>query len=265
LVFAPAFFGIPFLIFLYVCFDVVKHKMLPANGRTRHLFLFFMRLTLVYVFMWLPSIILIFALGVPDVWLSFVGGAWSHLQALVSVAYCLTKTDVRRTVVNTLCCYHYDSTAETEEATWYGFLRRSYLSSVIHLQSSRLRDVVEDRTLELAGQTNDSGSSGFWKYGSSYSQRFTNHNGRQPEEEGEEADNCNDTAKNDVISGRKNNNTPIINNRGEETRKPSQPQIESNTETITLPFVVEIRADEEQRHLKNEDDEEENFESQNTQ
>lgn len=253
LVFAPAFFGIPFLIFLYVCFDVVKHKMLPANGRTRHLFLFFMRLSIVFVLMWLPSIILIFALGVPDVWWSFVGGAWSHLQALVSVACCLTKSDVCRAVVNTLCCQHHDSTAETEEATWYGFLRRRYHSSVIYLQSSRLRDVVGDHTMELAGH---SGSLRISEYGSR--QRFSNDNGRSPEEKGGEAGNYDDTA----TSGRKNNNTIIINNEGEETRKPSQPQIERFAETTTLSFVDKIKSDEEQRHLKFKDDENENFESQ---
>lgn len=104
LVLVPAFFGIPFLIFLYICYNVYTRKLLPSHGRARQLFLFFSRLTLVFVGMWLPAIILIFAVGVPDVWWSFVGGSWSHLQGLVSSACCLSKRDIRRAVQNFLQC-----------------------------------------------------------------------------------------------------------------------------------------------------------------
>jgi len=145
-VFIPAFIGIPFSIFLYVCWDVYRNKLLPKNDRTRQLFIFFMRLTLVFAIMWLPTVILVFAIGVPDVWLSFAGGSWSHLQGLVSAALCLTKSDVRRAVTNFLGCRSHELDT-IEDSTWYGNFRRSIKRRASTLisrgrRSSRLDDVI---------------------------------------------------------------------------------------------------------------------------
>eukprot|EP00546_Thalassionema_frauenfeldii_P017562 CAMPEP_0178896558 /NCGR_PEP_ID=MMETSP0786-20121207/1245_1 /TAXON_ID=186022 /ORGANISM="Thalassionema frauenfeldii, Strain CCMP 1798" /LENGTH=472 /DNA_ID=CAMNT_0020566985 /DNA_START=397 /DNA_END=1815 /DNA_ORIENTATION=+ len=145
LVFIPAFFGIPFAIFLHVCWDVHRKKMLPSNERTRQLFIFFMRLTLVFILMWLPTVVLLFAIGVPDVWASFVGGSWSHLQGLVSAAFCLTKADVRSAVVHFICCKSHELERD-EDTSWFGVIRSSIIrrtSSLIpqRRRSSRLSDV----------------------------------------------------------------------------------------------------------------------------
>eukprot|EP00547_Thalassionema_nitzschioides_P014008 CAMPEP_0194237846 /NCGR_PEP_ID=MMETSP0158-20130606/4731_1 /TAXON_ID=33649 /ORGANISM="Thalassionema nitzschioides, Strain L26-B" /LENGTH=176 /DNA_ID=CAMNT_0038971967 /DNA_START=804 /DNA_END=1334 /DNA_ORIENTATION=- len=96
--------------------------------------------------MWLPTVILVFAIGVPDVWLSFAGGSWSHLQGLVSAALCLTKSDVRRAVTNFLGCRSHELDT-IEDSTWYGNFRRGIKRRASSLilrgrRSSRLDDVI---------------------------------------------------------------------------------------------------------------------------
>jgi len=104
LVFFPLFFGIPFAYVLYVCYKVHRGNLLPTSGRTRQLYFFFMRLTIVFVLMWIPSFLIMFAIGNPNVWLSFAGGSWSHIQGFVSAFFCLTKPDIRAVVIDFLLC-----------------------------------------------------------------------------------------------------------------------------------------------------------------
>mmetsp|Transcript_29703 Transcript_29703/g.45019 ORF Transcript_29703/g.45019 Transcript_29703/m.45019 type:complete len:431 (-) Transcript_29703:480-1772(-) len=158
LVFIPAFFGIPFAIFLHVCWDVHRKKMLPSNERTRQLFIFFMRLTLVFILMWLPTVVLLFAIGVPDVWASFVGGSWSHLQGLVSAAFCLTKADVRSAVVHFICCKSHELERD-EDTSWFGVIRSSIIrrtSLMSRRKSSRLQDIhCKNLQEEIMNQVKD--------------------------------------------------------------------------------------------------------------
>jgi len=130
LVFVPAAFGIPFILFLYILCDVYRKKMLSPKGRTRGVFLFFMRLTIVFVVMWLPALILIFAS--PNVILLSIGVILSHLQGMVSVLLCLTKLDIRISVINLITCTNSQGAASHDENTWMGL----YL---IHRGSSWLR------------------------------------------------------------------------------------------------------------------------------
>lgn len=104
LVFVPAFMLIPLIYTMWVCWDVYKKSMLPVNGDTRVLYIFFMRLAAVFVLMWLPSIVIIFAMGLPHFWLVWFGGTWSHLQGFVSTVFILSKPDIRKATMNLITC-----------------------------------------------------------------------------------------------------------------------------------------------------------------
>jgi hypothetical protein len=72
LVFAPFFALIPTVYSLYVAVDVMRRKLLPPQGKKRNLAIYFFRLVVVFLVMWIPSIFLLFVAG-------------GHLPAWVSV------------------------------------------------------------------------------------------------------------------------------------------------------------------------------------
>ena len=76
-------------------------------GRRRNLALYFFRLIFVFVFMWLPFIVITFVVnpaipGPQNPWLLWTGAAWSHLQGLVSVLVSCTKEDIEDCLVGTI-------------------------------------------------------------------------------------------------------------------------------------------------------------------
>lgn len=75
--------GIPFAYVLYVVYICYKKSLLPKGGKRRYLALYFLRLIVAFVLMWLPAIVLIYGSNL-KVWIvSVVGGSLSHLQGLV--------------------------------------------------------------------------------------------------------------------------------------------------------------------------------------
>ena len=103
IIFLPCFALIPTGYALYVAFDVYYNELLPpmdsgsvAKRRQRQLALYFSRLIVVFLIMWVPSIFLMFlASGHTSSWVAFAGGSWSHLQGIVSACASLMKKDVR--------------------------------------------------------------------------------------------------------------------------------------------------------------------------
>lgn len=67
------------------------------DERTEALFSFFSTILAVLVFMWVPSVALIWLLEPRGLmfWITFAGGVWSHLQGFVSATLYLRKPDVR--------------------------------------------------------------------------------------------------------------------------------------------------------------------------
>jgi hypothetical protein len=76
-VFVPLFVWIPTVYVLYAGAHVLYMKLLPPSGKRRLLTIYFGRLCLVFMIMWIPTF---FVLFLAREWLSRVGGTWSHLQ-----------------------------------------------------------------------------------------------------------------------------------------------------------------------------------------
>lgn len=102
LVFVPAFFAIPSGYALYVLFQVYYHQLMPPQGRSRILSMFFFRIIFVYLVMWAPFVVLINLVNYVHIssWLNWTGSAWSHLQGAVSVGIAMTKPDIREALVH---------------------------------------------------------------------------------------------------------------------------------------------------------------------
>jgi hypothetical protein len=57
-------------------------KLLPPSGKRRLLTIYFGRLCLVFIIMWIPAFVVMFvATEWLSPWVDWVGGTWSHLQA----------------------------------------------------------------------------------------------------------------------------------------------------------------------------------------
>ena len=97
---------IPLGIVLWTSFQVYRHKMLPNKGRRRVLALFFFRLVVIFVVMWLPAVFMMFMGSAwwKNPWTDWSGGTWGHLQGAVSGVACLLKEDINKAVKDLLLC-----------------------------------------------------------------------------------------------------------------------------------------------------------------
>lgn len=112
--FIPAMIGFPIIYVLYVCYDVRKNNLLPVNGRTRQLALFFSRIIVIFIIMWLPTVILLFVVAVRNYWISVIGGFFSHLQGLVSSVFSMMKPDIRQAVWDFISCAVFKNNSDEE-------------------------------------------------------------------------------------------------------------------------------------------------------
>jgi hypothetical protein len=106
LFFFPLFVGIPVVYVAYVCYDVlVGSKLLPPTGKRRILVVYFFRLIVVFLIMWVPTFILLFIVApwVPPS-VHFAGGTWSHMQGIVSAGVSLFKPDIGNAVQRFVTC-----------------------------------------------------------------------------------------------------------------------------------------------------------------
>ena len=100
----PMMIGFPLFYILLVIVYIIRNNLLPSHGNGRYLAVFFTRLLVVFVVMWLPSIIMIYAISGKSFWGAMIGGAWSHLQGLVSAILCLRKPDIGESFWHLLTC-----------------------------------------------------------------------------------------------------------------------------------------------------------------
>jgi hypothetical protein len=128
LLFVPAFIGIPTLYIIYVAVNSSRRNLISFRRRKRigvHLSskslddtsratsrrlartvtLFFARIFIVYCAMWIPALACIYLYRGGSPWPTWIGGAWSHLQGIVSAVLVLSKPDVREAVIALLTCY----------------------------------------------------------------------------------------------------------------------------------------------------------------
>lgn len=123
LFFLPAFLLIPLCYVMWCLFMIFRKSMLPPVGRRRNLAIYFFRLVFVYVFMWLPAVVISFIWGTysysdgseRNTWIYAAGATWSHLQGLVSVIVSLTKPDIKKAFLGTITCGWWDKKLAKEK------------------------------------------------------------------------------------------------------------------------------------------------------
>mmetsp|Transcript_10825 Transcript_10825/g.33342 ORF Transcript_10825/g.33342 Transcript_10825/m.33342 type:complete len:422 (+) Transcript_10825:92-1357(+) len=79
-------------------------RLLRRNRQARMLGWYFARIFTVVILMWIPAVIFLIAVRFRTAWGVWLGGAWGHLQGLVSALMCLTKPDVLAAVMSLYRC-----------------------------------------------------------------------------------------------------------------------------------------------------------------
>jgi hypothetical protein len=115
-VFFPVAFGIPILYSLWATSDIIKNKLLPPTGKRRELAVYFFRIALVFVILWLPALLAMWILPNTHVWAVWAAGVYVHAQGTVSALVSLLKPDVYHAVKQFVTCRcNDDSDLTTEE------------------------------------------------------------------------------------------------------------------------------------------------------
>jgi hypothetical protein len=129
LVFCPAFAVVPFVYTIWVSIDIWRRNLMPPSGKRRLLTLYYMRIIVAFVVMWIPFVIMVFfvAGGLP--WLSWFGGTWSHLQGPVSGVFVLMKPDITAAYKKLMCCTDLKISAAADSSR---FSLRSIVSLIIN-------------------------------------------------------------------------------------------------------------------------------------
>jgi hypothetical protein len=82
LVFIPLYAGIPVCYVLWVAWDIYRRKLLPPPGKRRTLTVYFGRMIVVVIAMWIPFLLIVYIIGPwSPPWLLWSGGSASHVQA----------------------------------------------------------------------------------------------------------------------------------------------------------------------------------------
>ncbi|CAB9524766.1 expressed unknown protein [Seminavis robusta] len=94
---------LPILYVGWVALVITRGGLLPQSGRTREIALFFFRIFLVLVIMWLPTLISLMV-GIASHWVFYFVGIWAHLTGSVTSIFSLCKSDIRQATMALLCC-----------------------------------------------------------------------------------------------------------------------------------------------------------------
>mmetsp|Transcript_22181 Transcript_22181/g.48365 ORF Transcript_22181/g.48365 Transcript_22181/m.48365 type:complete len:403 (-) Transcript_22181:424-1632(-) len=98
-VFVPSFIGVPLVYTLFISIRTWLDGTLRVASRARSLAFFYMRILMVFLLFWAPTVLFVYVAPLNTVWLAWAGGSWSHLQGLASALLCLTKRDVYNAVI----------------------------------------------------------------------------------------------------------------------------------------------------------------------
>jgi 7 transmembrane receptor (rhodopsin family) len=105
LFFIPIYAGLPVVYILVVAVDIHRRRLIPPPGKRRTLTVYFGRMIVVIIVMWIPFLLAAYIIGPwSPRWLMWSGGTASHFQAVISVIIALLKPDVRLAVVQLLTC-----------------------------------------------------------------------------------------------------------------------------------------------------------------
>lgn len=106
--FWPLCVVIPMVYVISCIVRIYRGGMLPPEGQRSTLYMYF-SLIFVFVFMWLPFIVITFVWGpayqgVDSTWVVWFGAQFAHLQGLATVWTILFKKDVRSSFLGTISC-----------------------------------------------------------------------------------------------------------------------------------------------------------------
>ena len=113
-VFFPLFAGIPIALVVWICCDIFFRGLMPPPGRRRLVTIYFGRLIIVFLVMWIPTLLLIFILAAPH-WVGFIGGSWSHMQGGVSAIFMLLKPDIWEAFKSIMTCHRHEKNKNHED------------------------------------------------------------------------------------------------------------------------------------------------------
>lgn len=135
--------GGPLAYVAVLCYKIRKHNLLPPRGRQRVLAIFFFRLGVIFLVMWIPSLFMLFIFSHLNIWVEWTGGLWAHLQGFVSAAFILTKMEVFQSLS---CCFPPRDVPPTETITQSKSKskRSSLKSGWISTISGALRESMEN-------------------------------------------------------------------------------------------------------------------------
>lgn len=131
--FFPLFVGIPIAGVVWICWNIFFRKLMPPPGRRRLFTIYFGRLIIVFLVMWIPTLLLMFffAPWAPQ-WVDFFGGAWSHLQGGLSALLVLLKPDIMEAFQKFIRCRGHvkdESTENDSQQLTSGFSSSGRMSS----------------------------------------------------------------------------------------------------------------------------------------
>lgn len=136
-VFFPLLIAIPLVYAVCVTCHVLYKGLLPPSGKKREISIFFLRIIVVFGLMWLPALLIFFALGGTNPWVLYFSAIWAHMQGTVSAAVCMIKLDIRLAVKDFMTCRTFQSNREFDNRN--KSCRRLDGSSWLQLSSSSWR------------------------------------------------------------------------------------------------------------------------------
>ena len=95
---------LPMTYVFYVIYDVWKRSLLPPRGLRRTLGIYFLRICVIFVVMWPPTIICLYVLHGISPWAIWTAGMWAHFQTLFSALASLMKPDIFQAVKEFVTC-----------------------------------------------------------------------------------------------------------------------------------------------------------------
>lgn len=99
--FFPCTVGFPYAYIFFVVAEIWRRRLLPPIGnRARGIAIFFIGVTSIFVVVWVPVILTMFAFpGLTSIWLPYFTGLWSHLQGSMTSCLILCRRDVRQAFI----------------------------------------------------------------------------------------------------------------------------------------------------------------------
>jgi hypothetical protein len=161
--------GIPVIYVVWVAYQIYAKKLLPPTGKRRELTIYFFRITFIFIFFWIPMLLVYFIFrGLPP-WAMFGFAVFTHSAGGVSAVYSTYKPDIGRATRNFLRCKWLRRTPPEEDGStnFYGFsggrgssrlsgLNRDVLNrNTSSMASTDLYDVKEEEDEDQEDQDQD--------------------------------------------------------------------------------------------------------------